>query len=62
MELFLNIIFLKIKEKKRGEKSTKRKTILTMVLHQKWRFFTFNKFYLRVFKLIGIKKFRGIAI
>ena len=49
-------------EKKSAEKSPKRKTILTMVLRQKWRFSTFNKFFLRIFKLIANKEYRGITI
>ena len=40
------------KMKKSGEKSPKRKTILTMVLHKKWRFFACNKFFLRIFKIL----------
>ena len=47
---------------KKGEKSTKQKNILTMLLHQKWRFFSFNKFFLRVFKLFAISEFLGISI
>ena len=53
MKLCVNIIFLK----KSGEKSPNRKTILTMVLHQKWRFFTYNKFFLGILKPIAIEKF-----
>ena len=58
MKLFVNIIFLKTS----GEKSPKRKTILTMVLHQNWGIFTFNEFFLRIFKLIATEKFRGISV
>ena len=37
---------------KSGDKSPKRKTILTMVSQKKWQFFTCNKFFLRIFKIL----------